>query len=210
MDKKIYKDKSAKDLFPALFEEINYEKSAEIKTPASPSTKHHILTPKLPRPSNKNWLRNGKFADKLTEGTQFKKALILSQNKKHLAIYNNIFKKLRYNIDLAKSESAAIEYISSILFSLVAYDNSLGFLDFEQYMRNLAGDKRRNLYYVIIGPELSTLYDLEALSLSANLVVNNKDVQYLDIILKKGFQDYETLYRPFIETLETNKESRYQ
>ena len=86
----------------------------------------------------------------------------------------------------------------------------MDFLDFEQYMRNLAGDKRRNLYYLIIGPKLSTLYDLEALSLSANLVVNNKDFQYLDIILKKGFQDYETLYRPFIEILETSKESRYQ
>lgn len=210
MDEKFYKNKSAKDLFPALFEEINYEKSAEIKTPVSPSNKHLILTPKLPRPPNKDWLRNEKLADKSTEGTQIQRALILSKNKEHISIYKNVFAKLKFNIDFAESESVAIEYISSILFSLVAYENSLGFLDFEQYMRNLAGDKRRNLYYLIIGPKLSTLYDLEALSLSANLVVNNKDFQYLDIILKKGFQDYETLYRPFIEILETNKESRYQ
>ena len=73
-------------------------------------------------------------------------------------------------------------------------------------MRNLAGDKRRNLYYAIIGPKLKTLYDLEALCLSANLVVNSKDVQYLDKILEKGFKDYETLYRPFIEILHTGKD----
>ncbi|MBT8334771.1 MAG: hypothetical protein KJP19_10085 [Deltaproteobacteria bacterium] len=73
-------------------------------------------------------------------------------------------------------------------------------------MRNLAGDKRRNLYYVIIGPELKTLYDLQALSLSANLVVNNSDMKYLDKILKKGFQDYETLFRPFVEIIQAKKE----
>jgi hypothetical protein len=210
MDEKIYKNKSAKDLFPALFEEINYEKSPEIKIPVTSSSKHFNRTLKLPRPPNKNWLRNEKFVNKSKEDIKIKRALILSKDKEHLAIYRNVLAKLAFNIDFIESESVAIEYISSTLFSLVAYENNLFFLDFEQYMRNLSGDKRRYLYYVIIGQKLSTLYDLEALSLSANLVVNTKDVQYLDIILKKGFQDYESLYRPFIKILETKKESRYQ
>ncbi len=57
------------------------------------------------------------------------------------------------------------------------------------------------MYYAIVGPNLHTLYNLEALSLSANLVINDQDLQYLEKILYIGFRDYENLFRPLLDTL---------
>ncbi|MGI9571055.1 MAG: hypothetical protein ACR2PH_15275, partial [Desulfobulbia bacterium] len=58
-------------------------------------------------------------------------------------------------------------------------------------------------------PELRTLYDLEALSMSANAVVNSKDIKYINLILKKVYQDYNALYGPYLEVLKSTEGSRF-
>lgn len=60
---------------------------------------------------------------------------------------------------------------------------------------------------MLIGPKFRTLYNLEALSNSANLVVNDRDIKNLSLILRKGFYDYEELFGPFLEAL-TGSEKR--
>lgn len=54
---------------------------------------------------------------------------------------------------------------------------------------------------MLIGPDLQTLYDLEALTLSANLVINEKDLGDINKILRKGIHDYENLFHPFLEAM---------
>jgi len=54
--------------------------------------------------------------------------------------------------------------------------------------------KRRFIFYILIGPEFSTLYDLEALSNSANLVVNTQEIPELLTILRKAIPRYEDLF----------------
>ena len=61
--------------------------------------------------------------------------------------------------------------------------------------------QRRSIYYVLIGPDFHTLYDLEALSNSANLVVNESELGQFDLILKKGLQDYDDLFGLYIKML---------
>ncbi len=205
MSEKAYINKTAQDLFPALFEEVDVNKS--LKTKSQESTRSRKFAHSAPPdPPDLHILRKKFFLEKSDTKTGLRRALVLSENNHSLLVYKKVLQDFKFNVELAKSEIAAIESISKKSFSTLIYENSLGYNDFEQFMRNLAGDKRRNLYYVVIGPELSTLYDLQALCLSANLVVNSKDVQYLDKILKKGFKDYEALYRPFIEILETRKD----
>jgi len=62
---------------------------------------------------------------------------------------------------------------------------------------------------MIVGPSLRTLYDLEALSLSANAVVNSKDIKYINLILRKVYQDYDALYGPYLEVLKSTEGSRF-
>lgn len=54
---------------------------------------------------------------------------------------------------------------------------------------------------MLVGPNLNTLYELEALANSANLVINEKDIQYLDVILRKSITAYEQMFGPVMEEL---------
>ncbi len=51
----------------------------------------------------------------------------------------------------------------------------------------------------MIGSRFHTLYDLEALCESVNVVVNTADTRFLNIIIHKGLKDYEKLFGSFIK-----------
>ena len=61
--------------------------------------------------------------------------------------------------------------------------------------------RRRYIFYVLIGEQFKTLYDLQALSCSANLVVNDAEIPYIGIVLKKAIPEYEALFGPLMEEL---------
>jgi len=69
------------------------------------------------------------------------------------------------------------------------------------FMKKMGMFRRRNIFYVLIGPEFKTLYDLDALSNSANLVVNDNDVAHFQLILKKSLYDNQKLYGPLADAL---------
>ena len=65
--------------------------------------------------------------------------------------------------------------------------------------------RRRLLYYVLVGPDVHTCYNLQALALSANLVINERELAFVEVILRKGFREYVELFGPFLEVLEENR-----
>jgi len=69
------------------------------------------------------------------------------------------------------------------------------------FMRKIAMIRRRNIHYTLIGPEFQTLYDLQALSNSANLVVNDKELDHFRLILKKSLHESQKLFGPLAESL---------
>ncbi len=73
--------------------------------------------------------------------------------------------------------------------------------EFHQYLSRMPMARRRGIYYILMGPEFHTLYDLEALANNANLVVNDAEAAYLEIIFKKGRQDYDDLFGPYLEAM---------
>ena len=62
-------------------------------------------------------------------------------------------------------------------------------------------EHRRHIFYILTGDSLHTLYNLEALAVSANLTVHSKDIPKLHVILRKAFQAHEELFGPFLEEL---------
>jgi hypothetical protein len=60
---------------------------------------------------------------------------------------------------------------------------------------------RRTTFLVLIGDRLPTGDNMMAYSLSANLVVNKKDVERLSVILKMSLSDHERFYKVFMDTL---------
>jgi hypothetical protein len=73
--------------------------------------------------------------------------------------------------------------------------------DFHKFMSGMSMKRLRNIFYVLVGNEVRTLYDLEALTLSANLVVNTRELPHFDKVFQKGMKGYESLLGPYISML---------
>lgn len=209
MSGKIFKNKSAKDLFPALFNDDQNPEQFIVKDPRPKNLEKLNVRGGRPPPPDTKWFRQIVIEDKSEITDDVPRGLIITDIIDNFSTYTTLLGSLGYVVEHTNTDSSAIELISTISFSLVVYENTLKLDKFEEYMRNLSGSKRRNLIYVIVGPDLRTLYNLEALSLSANAVVNSKDMKYINLILNKVYQDYDALYGPYIEVLKATKGSRF-
>jgi hypothetical protein len=61
--------------------------------------------------------------------------------------------------------------------------------------------RRRFIFYIVIGKEFRTLYNLQSLAYSANLVVNDTEIPYFNVIIRKAIPEYEELFGPITEEL---------
>jgi hypothetical protein len=68
-------------------------------------------------------------------------------------------------------------------------------------MRKMPMSRRRMIYYILMGPDFISLYDIQALANSANLVIADKDMKDFQPILHKAIPYYEQLFGPLLEEL---------
>ena len=69
------------------------------------------------------------------------------------------------------------------------------------YLNHVSMSVRRKVFLVLIGDNFVTMDQMMAYSVSANLVVNRKDIQKLDNVLKRGISDHEQFYKVLMDTL---------
>ena len=113
---------------------------------------------------------------------------------------------LGYRSLIAETAEEAIDQTRFVTFACMVLhtDFEPGGLEgskFHQYMCQMPMKTRRYIYYILFGPDFHSLYDMEALAYSANLVVAEKDIQYFDLILHKAIPAYEDLFGPFLEEI---------
>ena len=60
---------------------------------------------------------------------------------------------------------------------------------------------------VLIGDKFKTMDEIMAYTLSANMVVNTKDLGSFAILLKRGFMEYQRFYKVFLDILEQEGKS---
>lgn len=205
------RNSTARDLFPDIFlaagvkdEPVKKEKSSAniIQFRRTHARKKHfhsnVLPPSAP---DVGWLREGRlFVDERLEEER-NRVLIVCSGVERTALIKSKIESLKFQAELADTPEKAIEIIRSGVVSVVFVDFSLEFRSVHKYVCWLPPDNRRNIVYVLVGDNFHTLYDLEAFSHSANLVINNKDLPYLDKIFIKGIHDYEKLFSPILEVL---------
>lgn len=69
------------------------------------------------------------------------------------------------------------------------------------YLNNMSMPARRLIFLALMSEEYKTMDNIMAYSVSANAVINTKDVQKLTPILKKGISEYNKFYKVYLETL---------
>ncbi len=111
-----------------------------------------------------------------------------------------------YQPAFAESAEEAIEKMQFVQYAGVILHSKFGgrgLFDspFHNFIRTMDMSKRRYIFYVLIGPEFKTLYDLQALAYSANLVVNVQEIDKFTTIIRKAIPQYEELFGPIMEEI---------
>ena len=132
-------------------------------------------------------------------------ALILHKPDEQRKRIGEALEAVGYQAFMADTVADAMAHMRFVNFSCIAFQANLeGTLEqstFHNHMRSLAMDRRRYIFYILIGDDFHTLYNLGALAFSANLTVNTGDLRHLDIVLRKSIPGYEELFGPFLEEL---------
>ena len=163
------------------------------------------LPPAAPKPPDLGWLSSGVYSEKeAVENVPH--ALIMIGDEEISTQVTMAFAEMRYPPTYARSVAEAISKMQCMNFEAVVLHSRFegGGLEgstVHQYLQEMAMSRRRYIFYILIGPEFRTLYDLEALANSANLVVNDNDAGHFSIILKRGMNDYNDLFGPYLEAL---------
>ena len=172
----------------------------------SPQTaKAEAKLPVPPKPPDVGWLAEGEFAEReVIEDVPM--VMILMEDGAAKSTVVDTFEEMGYLPVPAESGNDAIERMRFVNFAAVVLSDGFekgGIANsvFHAHMRGLPMSRRRYMYYILIGQRFHTFYDLEALSYSANLVVNLSDANYMNVILRKGLNDYEELFGPFLAIL---------
>ena len=160
---------------------------------------------KPPPPPDLSWLSSGKVQEKeVIQDTPM--ALVMMKKG---AGYSTVWDSYEdegflpvspESIDDALERLQFTPFAAVLLHSRYAGD-SLSSNRLHVFMRKMAMIRRRNMHYTLVGPEFQTLYDLQALSNSANLVVNDNDINNFSLILRKSLHESQKLFGPIAEAL---------
>ncbi len=158
-----------------------------------------------PAPPDIAWLREETFQDE-EKITDVPIALILYPENRGRDTVREAVEQVGYQVFIAETVREARERMRFVNFACVVMysrfeGKDLNESTFHAYMQKMAMQRRRYIFYILIGPEFHTLYNLQALTSSANLVVNEKDIKHLDVVLRKAIPSFEELFSPLIEKM---------
>ncbi|NLX19785.1 MAG: hypothetical protein GXY53_10990 [Desulfobulbus sp.] len=157
-----------------------------------------------PPPPNLDWLSSGVF-DTEEKVEDVPMALVLHQKNDERQQIGAALEAVGYQVFMVDTVSEAIERMRFVNFACIVFhvelEGSLEESVFHSHMCRLPMDRRRFIYYILIGRNLHTLYNLQALAYSANLTVNTAELHCLDVVLRKAIPMYEELFGPILEEL---------
>ena len=158
-----------------------------------------------PAPPDVTWLAEGIFEDQEVV-EDIPKALVLMSELPAREVVVKAAVACGYQVEQVPDVGEAIEKMRFVNYAAVflhsGYESG-GILAgrFHASMRKMNMIRRRYTIYVLLGDEFETLYDLQAMAYSANLVINDRDLTHLGVILKKITPEYEALFGPLMDEL---------
>jgi hypothetical protein len=131
-------------------------------------------------------------------------ALIL--DRKNDELWTSALTELEYKLQRAKSPEHAVHKLRFNQYHVVAFHEKFGDTTLEtsplyEFLRDMPMDVRRKTFVAMVGENFKTLDNMEALAYSVNLVINQKDIDQLETILKKSTGDNDTFYKVYRETM---------
>jgi hypothetical protein len=160
---------------------------------------------KPPAPPDIGWLKEGVFEDEEIV-SDIPQALILANAGEAREKMSSAMAGMGYRAETADRTGDVLTQMQFINYSCVVLNTECVQGDFQddplhRMLCNMEMSRRRYMFYVLVGPEFQTFYNLEALSNSANLVVNASDIGHFGVILRKAIPEYEQLFGPYMDEM---------
>lgn len=161
---------------------------------------------KPPAPPETEWLTDGSFEEKEVV-EDIPRALVLMPESSNRAMVVKAATDFGYRVEQTQTQEEAIEKMRFVNYAAVFLQDQFDSEGietgkFHQFMRMMNMSRRRYIFYVLLGEQFQTLYDLQALAHSANLVVNDNEIPFIGTVLKKAIPEFETLFGPLMEELQ--------
>ncbi len=161
---------------------------------------------KPPSPPDVEWLADGTFDEKEVV-EDIPRALVLMPDSANRDAVVQAATNFGYRVEQALTAEEAIENMRFVNYAAVFLHEhfepgGIGSGKFHQFMRMMTMSRRRYVFYVLLGEQFRTLYDLQALACSVNLVVNDTEIPFIGTVLKKAIPEFETLFGPLMEELQ--------
>ena len=147
--------------------------------------------------------------DSYEEGEKL--ALVMDTDADHTEKIKEALEELGYKYIHAENTQKAVSKIRFQNFDLVILSDNFDNVSLEQspilnYLNHLSMSVRRKVFLVLISDKFRTMDHMMAFTMSANLVINAKDLDKFSNILKRAVSDNEKFYKVFFDTLkETGK-----
>ena len=206
-DEKIPKNKAVRIACPKCKKKITLEATKE----QNETGRFHLsfIEPTQAGGSAENAYGYGDYSDDealgfYEEGTKL--ALVMENIPEHADKIRMAIGQLGYKAVSAPNIRDAIGRMRFHHFDLVILSDGFDGQSLERnpvlsYLNNLSMTIRRRMFVVLMGEGFKTMDDMMAFALSANLVVNTKELDKLLAILKRAISDYEKFYKVFMDTL---------
>lgn len=135
-----------------------------------------------------------------------KLALVAESDPDQAQKIKEAIEDLGYKHVFAENTNQAISKMRFHTFGLVILSDQfdgieLGQSPIRQYLNHLSMSIRRTMFVALIGDAFNTMDHMMAFAMSANLVINRRDLDKLAGIIKNARSDNEKFYKVFLDTL---------
>lgn len=133
-----------------------------------------------------------------------KLALVLGTDGEQVQKVKRAVETLDFKCVVAENTRKGIGKMRLHHFEVVVFSEDFGGVSLEQspvlhFLNHLSMSLRRRMFVAILGNHFKTMDQMKAFALSANLVVNLRDLNQLPIILKRALSENERFYKVFEE-----------
>ena len=113
-----------------------------------------------------------------------------------------ILKKMDYMITSVRNHEEGLQKLAVNTYDLIVLNEQFDGCDpyenpIHKYIEPMPMNKRRRIFFVLVGKNYKTMDEMSAFNRSVNLVMNEADFTNFELILKKSMNDLKMFYHVF-------------
>lgn len=133
-------------------------------------------------------------------------AIIL--DPKNYDTWSSVLTGMGYKLQAVKSPEHAVHKLKFNEYHVLIFNQDFGEYELHenplyQHILNMPMSSRRKIFVTLMGENLTTGDHMSAFSLSVNMVINPKDIEQSEMLLKKFIKENETFYKIYKDTMQS-------